>query len=95
MAYETLRMTIWNCNGSLRTDVGYFEDTLKNTDIAIYTETHQCMASKLPEVQGYRWESICRPQPRTPGSTRVEVREEWLCYTKRSFMIECMLSIRT
>ena len=65
-----LQNFIWNCNGSLRTDVGYFEDTLKNTDIAMYTETHQCMASKLPEVQGYRWESICRPQPRTRGSTR-------------------------
>ena len=47
MAYETLRMTIWNCNGSLRTDVRYFEDTFKNTDIAMYTETHQCMASTL------------------------------------------------
>ena len=70
MAYETLQMTIWNCNGSLQTDVGYFEDTFKNTDIAMYAETHQCMASKLPEVQGCRWESICHPQPRTPRSTR-------------------------
>ena len=51
-------MTIWNCNGSLQTNVGYFEDTFKNTDIAMYTETYQCMGSKLPEVQGYRLEAI-------------------------------------
>ena len=73
-------MTIWNCNGSLRTDVRYFEDTLKNTDIAMYTEVHQCMTGKLLDGQVY-----C-PQPWTPGTTRA--REEWLCYTKRSSMIE-------
>ena len=84
MAYETLHMTIWNCNGSLWTDVGYFEDTFKNTDIAMYIETHQGMASKLPNVQGYIRESICRPQTQTPGSTR-----------GLGSMIECMLCIRT
>ena len=36
----------------------------------MYTETPQCMATELPNVQGYRWESICSYQPRTPGSTR-------------------------
>ena len=70
MASETSRMTILISNGSLQTDVRYFEDTFKNTDIAIYTKTHQSMASKLTDVQGYRCETICRPQPRTPGSTR-------------------------
>ena len=90
MAYETLRMTIWNCNGSLRTDVGYFEDTFKNTDIAMYTETHQCMASKLPEdIDGSQYVI-----PNLEHQEALEVREEWLCYTKRSSMIECILSIR-
>ncbi len=63
-------MTVWNCNGSLRIDAGYFGDTLKHTDTAMYTETHQCNGSKLLDVHGYRWESVCRPQPRTIGSTR-------------------------
>ena len=35
----------------------------------MYTKTHQCMASKLLDVHGYKWESICCPQPWTPGST--------------------------
>lgn len=36
----------------------------------MYTETHQCIGSHLPTVHGYRWESVCRPQPRTAGGTR-------------------------
>ena len=27
------------------------------------------MASKLLDVQGYKWESVCRPKPRTSRST--------------------------
>jgi hypothetical protein len=48
-------MMVWNCNGSLRTDIRYFEDTLKHTNIAVYTETCQCIDSKFPYVHGYRW----------------------------------------
>ena len=53
MANETLHMTMWNWNSSPRTNAEYFEDTFKNTNIAMYKETHQCVASKLPDVQGY------------------------------------------
>ena len=49
MAYETLRMTLY---GSLRIDAGYIEDTFKNTDIAMYTETHQSIARRLLDAQG-------------------------------------------
>lgn len=63
-------MTIWNYNGSLRLDAGYFEDTFRGQDIAMYTETHQCKGSELPDVQGYRWETVYLPQPWTLGGTR-------------------------
>ena len=53
-AYETLCMTIWNCNVSLRTNGG----------------THQCIGSELHNVQWYWWDSVCRSQPQTPRSTR-------------------------
>ena len=69
MVYETLRMT-YRIVIDLSTNAGYFEDTFKNTNIAMYTETHQCMASKLPGVQGYRWESVCHLQPQMPRITR-------------------------
>ena len=70
MAYETLHMIIWNCNCSLPTNVGYFEDTFKNKDIARLTQPHQCMSSNLPDVQGCRWELVCHPQLWTLGSIR-------------------------
>ena len=62
MAYETLCMIIWNCNGSLWTDVGYFEDTFKNTDI----DGSQYVVPNLGHQEA------------------LEVREEWLCYTRRT-----------
>ena len=55
-----------------------FEDTFKNIDSAMYTETHQCMLGKLPDVQGYRWDSIFVPN--LEHREAVEVRVEWLCY---------------
>ena len=48
----------------------HFQDTFKSTCIALNTKTHQCIASKLPDAQGYRWESICKPKPQILGSTR-------------------------
>ena len=65
-----LYMPIWNCNGCLKTDGWYLENIFKRTDIAIHIETPQCIASKLLDVQGYRWESICCPQSWIPWSTR-------------------------
>ena len=47
MANETLHMTMWNWNSSPRTNAEYFEDTFKNTNIAMYKETHQCVTIKL------------------------------------------------
>ena len=35
-----------------------------------YCYVYSCITSKLPDRQGYRWESLCCPQPWTLGSTR-------------------------
>ena len=35
-----LNMAAWNCNGSLKLDVGAFEDSFKGRDIIFYSETH-------------------------------------------------------
>ena len=48
----------------------WMQDTFKNTDIAMYTETHQRVGKSLPHVHGYRWESVYCPQLCTVGGTR-------------------------
>ena len=42
-------------------DVRYFEYIFKNTNIAMNTGTHQCIASRLPDVHGYRWSQYVVP----------------------------------
>ena len=48
-------MAVWNCNGSLKLDVGVgaFKDNVKGRDIIFYLETHQAAGSTLPKVSGY------------------------------------------
>ena len=60
-------MAAWNCNGSLRLDVGAFEDSFKDRDIVFYSETHQAPGQLLPHVTGYIWETACRAETRSRG----------------------------
>ena len=46
-------------------DVGAFEDSFKGRDIIFYSETHQALASSLPKVSGYHWETTCRREVRS------------------------------
>ena len=71
MVFETLCMTIWTCHGSLRTDIRHFEDIFKKTDISMYIESRQCINSKLPNVQGYRWESVYNQYLQVAGNPKV------------------------
>ncbi|MCO5591811.1 hypothetical protein L7F22_045803 [Adiantum nelumboides] len=34
-------MATWNCNGSMRLDVGAFEDSFRDRDIVLFSQTHQ------------------------------------------------------
>ena len=43
-------MAAWNCNGSMKLDVGAFEDSFKGRDIIFYSETHQPPGGALPNV---------------------------------------------
>ena len=58
-------MAVWNCNGSLKLDVGAFEDNFKGRDIIFYLETHQAPGNTLPKVLGYQWETACRREVRS------------------------------
>ena len=81
MAYETLRMTKWNCNGSLRTNARYFEGTFKNTDLLAMLKTINALLVNSPMyndidgshyvVPNYKYHDALEP----PG--------EWLSCTKR------------
>ena len=53
-----LKMAVWNCNGSLKLDVGAFEDSFKGRDIIFYSKTHQDRGGILPKVSGYFWNSL-------------------------------------
>ena len=55
---------------------------LKNTAITI----------ELPDIQRYKWESLCHPQPQIPGSTRGV--KTVVVFTRSSSMIEFILCIR-
>ena len=75
-------MDAWNCNGSMKLDVGAFEDSFKGRDIIFYSETHQTTGGTLPRVTGYRWETTCRQEVRSKhrgrgsGGVAVLFREE-------------------
>ena len=75
-------MAAWNCNGSMKLDVGAFEDSFKGRDIIFYSETHQTPGGTLPRVTGYHWETTCRQEVRSEhrergsGGVAVLFREE-------------------
>ena len=58
-------MAVWNCNGSLKLDVGAFKDSFKGRDMIFYSKTGQAPGSTLPKVSGYLWESACRREVRS------------------------------
>ena len=60
----SLKMAIWNCSGSLKLDVGAFEDSFKGRDIIFYSETQQAPGGILPKVSGYLWVTACRREVR-------------------------------
>ena len=65
-----MKLAVWNCNGSLKLDVGAFEDSFKSRDIIFYSETHQTPGNFLPKVSGYLWDSACRQEVRSEGRSR-------------------------
>ena len=79
-----LKMAVWNCNGSLKLDVGAFKDSFKGRDIIFYSETHQAPGGILPKVSGYYWKTACRREVRSEY-TKEEGREEWRSYSKKSY----------
>ena len=69
--HDTLRMTMWNCNGSLWTYPGRLQEIIEISDIIFLVETHQSSERGLPRVEGFLWESTFRKtsrQQRTRGS---------------------------
>ena len=58
-------MAVWNCNKSLKRDVGAFEDSFKGRDNIFYSETHQAPGSTFSKVSGYHWESAYRRDVRS------------------------------
>ena len=63
-------MALWNCNGSLRLDVGAFEESFKGRDIIFYSETHQAPGQEMPQVSSFTWETTYRPKARSEQGTR-------------------------
>ena len=75
-------MAAWNCNGSMKLDVGAFEDSFKGRDIIFYSETHQDRGGTLPRVTGYHWETTCRQE--VSQSVEDVGQEVWQSYSERS-----------
>ncbi|MCO5601279.1 hypothetical protein L7F22_055398 [Adiantum nelumboides] len=63
-------MATWNCNGSMRLDVGAFEDNFRDRDIVFFSETHQAPGQLMPLVVGYRWETAHRTVVRFEHGSR-------------------------
>ena len=63
-------MAVWNCNGSVKLDVGAFEDSVKGRDIIFFWETHQAPGSTLFKVSGYYCETACRQEVRSEYKAR-------------------------
>ena len=71
---NTLRMTLWNCNGTLWTHPDCLKEILKVSDILFLVETHQSPNRGLPRVKGFHWEPVFRQTSRqriTNGSNGV------------------------
>ncbi|KAH7306470.1 hypothetical protein KP509_22G014500 [Ceratopteris richardii] len=63
-------MATWNCNGSMRLDIGAFEESFRDRDIVFFSETHQAPGQLMPHVVGYRWETSHRLNARSGHGTR-------------------------
>ena len=63
-------MAAWNCNGSMRLDIGAFEESFKDRDIVFFSETHQAPGQSMPHVTGYRWETAHRIVTRSEHGSR-------------------------
>ncbi|MCO5560700.1 hypothetical protein L7F22_014317 [Adiantum nelumboides] len=63
-------MATWNCNGSMRLDVGAFEDSFRDKDIVFFSKTHQAHGQLMPHVVGYRWETAHRTVARSEHGSR-------------------------
>ncbi|KAH7438052.1 hypothetical protein KP509_05G103200 [Ceratopteris richardii] len=63
-------MATWNCNGSMRLDIGAFEDSFRDRDIVFFSETHRAPGQLMPHVVGYRWEIAHKPNARSGHGTR-------------------------
>lgn len=83
---------VWNCKGSLQIDIGYFEDTLKQTDIAMYTEIHQCIGSKLSNVHAI--DDSQYVDHNHVFLKALKALEECQCYTNKNFVIKWVWCIR-
>ena len=75
MAYETwytipLACTVWNCNGTLWSELGNFSESYTGRDIVFYTETHES-----PSVL-YHPSIDMRGSQQT--TRRLETREEYV-----------------
>ena len=50
--------------------MGAFEDSFRDRDIVFYSETHLTSGQLMPRVNGYLWETTCRPDARSQRGSR-------------------------
>ena len=73
---NTLRMTLWNCNGTLWTHLDHLEEILKVSGIPFIVETHQSPNRGFPQVEEFCWQFVFRQTSRrrtTRGSGGVAI----------------------